>query len=293
MTTRTENPGHERDDGAMSAGFVGRVDYHPYRTARQPSFAPRSPEVSEQEFQQILDLTPLFVTVLGPRRERLYVNRMGLDYLGTTHNRWRDTRPDAELHPEDLEPVQFHWNRAFSNDLSFECEFRSRRRDGTYRWLLGRCTTVRNEEGSVHRWHAAFTDIDERKRAEERLRQEKATFRAVIALDNSRLQRVLDYVAANLMGDMTLENLAAIAGYSTFHFARKFTIATGIPPHRYIGRMRLENAMAELEEGKLPLAEIAFNARFSSQASFTRAFHRAIGMTPNEYRRRRRGEPGF
>jgi AraC family transcriptional regulator len=50
----------------------------------------------------------------------------------------------------------------------------------------------------------------------------------------------------------------------------------------------LENAMAELEAAKLSLAEIAFNAHFSSQASFTRAFHRATGMTPNEYRRRRR-----
>ena len=61
----------------------------------------------------------------------------------------------------------------------------------------------------------------------------------------------------------------------------------GISPHRYISRMRLENAMAELAAGKLPLAEIALNAQFSSQASFTRAFHRATGMTPKEYQRRR------
>jgi AraC family transcriptional regulator len=51
--------------------------------------------------------------------------------------------------------------------------------------------------------------------------------------------------------------------------------------------MRLENAMAELAAGKLPLAEIAFNAHFSTQASFTRAFHRATDMTPKEYQRRR------
>jgi AraC family transcriptional regulator len=50
----------------------------------------------------------------------------------------------------------------------------------------------------------------------------------------------------------------------------------------------MENAMAQLAAGKLPLAEIALNAHFSSQASFTRAFHRATGVTPREYRRRRR-----
>ena len=106
-------------------------------------------------------------------------------------------------------------------------------------------------------------------------------------LDHARLRRVLDHIAANIEDDITLGDLARIAGYSPFHFARKFTLAMGIPPHRYISRMRLENAMAELAARKLPLAEIALNAHFSSQASFTRAFHRATGMTPKEYQRRR------
>jgi AraC family transcriptional regulator len=107
-------------------------------------------------------------------------------------------------------------------------------------------------------------------------------------IDQRRIRRVLDYISANIADDITLENLAAIAGYSAFHFARKFTLAMGISPRRYISHRRLENAMAELAASKLPLAEIALNAQFSSQASFTRAFHRATGMTPKEYRRRRR-----
>jgi AraC family transcriptional regulator len=107
------------------------------------------------------------------------------------------------------------------------------------------------------------------------------------SLDHIRLRRVLDYIAANINDDMTLENLAGIAGYSPFHFARKFALAMGVAPHRYTSRLRLEKAMAELAAGKLPLAEIALNAQFSSQASFTRAFHRVTGMTPKEYRRRR------
>lgn len=106
-------------------------------------------------------------------------------------------------------------------------------------------------------------------------------------LNDIRLRRVLDYIAANIEDDITLGQLAGIAAYSPFHFARKFVLAMGVSPHRYISRKRLEKAMAELAAGKLPLAEIALNAHFSSQASFTRAFHRGTGMTPKEYRRRR------
>jgi AraC family transcriptional regulator len=106
-------------------------------------------------------------------------------------------------------------------------------------------------------------------------------------LDGVRLRRVLNFIEANIKNNITLEDLASIAGYSAFHFARKFAVTMGIAPHRYISHLRLESAMAELTAGKLPLAEIALNAHFSSQASFTRAFHRATGMTPLEFRRRR------
>ena len=108
------------------------------------------------------------------------------------------------------------------------------------------------------------------------------------SLDHVRLRRVLDYIEAHIKDGITLVRLAAVAGYSPFHFARKFTLAMGVSPHRYISRLRLDNAMAELAAGRLSLAEVALNAQFSSQASFTRAFHRAIGVTPKEYRRRRR-----
>jgi AraC family transcriptional regulator len=106
-------------------------------------------------------------------------------------------------------------------------------------------------------------------------------------LDSIRLSRVIDFIYTNISRDITLDHLARIAGYSPFHFARKFTVTMGIAPYRYISKVRLQIAMTELSAGKLPLAEIAFNAKFSSQASFTRAFHRAAGMTPMEYRRRR------
>lgn len=107
-------------------------------------------------------------------------------------------------------------------------------------------------------------------------------------LDNARLRRVLDYIDQHLEKDFTIAALADLAHLSVFHFARMFTAAIGIPPHRYVSQRRLEAAMGMLAAGKLPLAEIAYRSGFSSQASFTRAFRRATGIPPGEYRRHRR-----
>jgi AraC family transcriptional regulator len=106
-------------------------------------------------------------------------------------------------------------------------------------------------------------------------------------IDHARLRRVLNHISANLHEEITLAQLAQVACLSVFHFARTFTRAMGVSPSRYVSRMRLEKAMVEIAAGKLSLAEVAFRARFSSQASFTRAFYRATGLTPGEYRAQR------
>jgi AraC family transcriptional regulator len=111
--------------------------------------------------------------------------------------------------------------------------------------------------------------------------------RSASYLDSVRLRRVFDFIEANIANEISLDNLARVAGYSPYHFARKFTVTMGVAPHRYVSQIRLEIAMAELAAAKLPIAQIALSARFSSQATFTRAFRRATGMTPLEYRRHR------
>ena len=270
-----------RNGGIRAAGARGNL------MSRSPLFespyAEQLKNMREDEYLRLLNLTPLFVTILGPRRQRLYINQVGLDYLGTSTERWRDTLPSAELHPEDLEPVQHYWNQAFLTGLPFECEFRSRRQDGIYRWLLGRVNKVEDAKGEILRWHLAVSDIEDRKRADDILQPEKAPVCVEVGLESIRLKRVLDYIAENFRDNMPIQQLADIAGYSYFHFARKFTITVGISPQRYLARMRLENAMLELAQRKCSLAEVALNAHFSSQASFTRAFHRFTGTTPKQY----------
>jgi AraC family transcriptional regulator len=104
-------------------------------------------------------------------------------------------------------------------------------------------------------------------------------------LDHGRLRRVLTYIQENLAEDITVADLANVACLSIFHFTRAFAAAMGVPPHRYVSQRRLEAAKALIATGKPSLSEIAFNCQFSSQSSFTRAFRRATGMTPAEYRR--------
>lgn len=112
---------------------------------------------------------------------------------------------------------------------------------------------------------------------------------AVRPLDERRLKRVYAYVEDHLDEDIALADLARVACLSLHHFARAFRVAAGIPPHRYISARRLDRARQMLAGSDLSLAEIAFACRFSSQASFTRAFQRQAGLTPGAYRRNRTG----
>jgi AraC family transcriptional regulator len=103
-------------------------------------------------------------------------------------------------------------------------------------------------------------------------------------LDRRRLFRVLDYIEANLEGDLTIDRIASIACLSRYHFARSFKQAVGQSPHRYISAKRLERAKALLVQSNLSLVDIALNLSFSCQANFSRAFRRATGQTPSQYR---------
>ncbi|MCP3413873.1 AraC family transcriptional regulator [Bradyrhizobium brasilense] len=103
-------------------------------------------------------------------------------------------------------------------------------------------------------------------------------------LENGRLKRVLAYVEEHIDDDVTVTELADVACLSVFHFTRAFAAAMGVPPHRYVSQRRLEAAKALLAMNRSSLSEIALKSRFSSQSSFTRAFKRATGVTPAEYR---------
>jgi PAS domain S-box-containing protein len=127
----------------------------------------------EAELRQIVDLAPQLVAVFGPHRERLYANRILLDYLGISLDEWRQ-RSDINdfFHPDDRERVlRAYSDSALPSGGSYEMEFRVRKSSGNYRWFLTRYSAVRDDKGQIIRWYVAATDIEDRKRAEEALQQ--------------------------------------------------------------------------------------------------------------------------
>jgi AraC family transcriptional regulator len=104
-------------------------------------------------------------------------------------------------------------------------------------------------------------------------------------LDRRRLDRVLEYIEANLDYDISVADLAEAACFSLFHFVRAFHLAVGRPPYAYLSERRLDRAKQLLAYSKTSLAEISLTCRFSGQANFTRAFTRAMGLSPGRYRR--------
>jgi formate hydrogenlyase transcriptional activator len=131
----------------------------------------------EMELRQVLDFAPQLIAVFGTHYERFYANRPALDYFGVTLDEWRKTGHGSVAHPDDEKRLLSQWDRALSSGSGFEIEVRFRRNDGVYRWFLIRCNPVRDDQGQVLRWYGACTDIEDRKRAEERLHQENAALR--------------------------------------------------------------------------------------------------------------------
>jgi PAS domain S-box-containing protein len=131
----------------------------------------------EAELRQMLDLTPLYLGVLRHDGSPLYANRASLDYLGMNLDQWRRRMGIGdEVHPDDVERL----NRASSSGSAYELELRVRSGDGTFRWMLSRFNPLYDEKGQITRWYIASTDIDDRKRTEERLQQENVALRQEI-----------------------------------------------------------------------------------------------------------------
>jgi AraC family transcriptional regulator len=105
-------------------------------------------------------------------------------------------------------------------------------------------------------------------------------------LSGRQLGKVLDFIGDNLAssGELSLAEIAAQANTSPHHFSRLFKESTGVSPHQYVIRERVERAKGLLMRD-VPIGEVARMVGFSSQAHLTRHFKRLTGATPARYRR--------
>jgi len=107
-----------------------------------------------------------------------------------------------------------------------------------------------------------------------------------------RLKRATDFMMANVAQSIGLADIAAAAGLSRMHFAAQFRVTTGLQPHEYLQRQRIERTQELLLNTDLPLVEIAFEAGFKTQSHFTTVFSRVVGQTPNAWRQRNSSRAG-
>jgi formate hydrogenlyase transcriptional activator len=132
----------------------------------------------ERELRRITDAIPQAIVVQDPSGHPLYSNQATLDYTGLTMQDVVSSDFRARIfHPEDLERLREERQAGLARGLPFEIEQRARRNDGQYRWFLIRYNPFRDEEGRLVRWYATGTDIDDRKRAEDRTRNENVALR--------------------------------------------------------------------------------------------------------------------
>ncbi len=104
-------------------------------------------------------------------------------------------------------------------------------------------------------------------------------------LPPSQLNRVIDYMKANLAQDLSISDLATLTGMSESHFSRSFKQSTGIPPYRYLMQQRVERAKQLLEDQSITISTIALDCGFANQTHLTKFFRQMTGLTPKAYRK--------
>jgi PAS domain S-box-containing protein len=233
-------------------------------------------EEREKELRQVMDLAPQLVSVNeGPDQKRLYANSGLLDYLGTTLDEWRQASAGSDAHPDDLKRLSAYIARSKSAGSPFEMETRIRKGDGSYRWFLSRFNPMRDDKGNIRRWYVANTDIDDRKRTEERLQEENVALREEID-KTSMFEEIVGSSPALIA---TLSRVSKVAGSDSTVLITgetgtgKELIARAI--HRRSDRSA--NAFVAVNCAAIPRDLIASELFGHERGAFTGAVERRVG----------------
>jgi formate hydrogenlyase transcriptional activator len=230
----------------------------------------------ERELRQITDAIPHNIVVMGPDGTRLYANRTFHEYTGIKPEEVNSDSFHAEkVHPDDLERLTNERQTGLERSEPFEIESRARGKDGRYRWFIVRYSPFRDEQGRLVRWYATGTDIDDRKRREERTQNENLVLREEIERSSmfeeivgssEGLRQVLTQVSKVAPTDSTVLILGETG-------TGKELIARAI--HNL--SKRSTRAFIRVNCAAIPPALVASELFGHEKGSFTGAFQRRLG----------------
>ena len=135
---------------------------------------------SEAKLRQVIDTIPTMAWCNLPDGPNEFLNRQWHEYTGLSPEESHGWGWQAAFHPEDIGPLMEKWQEQLGSGESGEIEARVRRYDGVYRWFLIRMAPFRDESGKLVRWYGTSTDIEDRKQAENKLREEERELRQLI-----------------------------------------------------------------------------------------------------------------
>src|SRR5437899_1969548 len=237
---------------------------------------------SEAELRQIVDVIPQAIVVMTPEGKAIYANRATIEYTGLSLDEVRDDGFRSRVfHPEDLQRLHEYRRKALSSPVPFENEYRLLGKDGKYRWFLIRYNPLLDEKGKVIRWYATATDIDDRKHAEDRMRNETVALREEIVRSSmfeeivgssEALRKVLDQVSRVAPTDSTV----LIQGETG---TGKELIARAI----HNRSKRANRAFIRANCGAIPPSLIASELFGHEKGSFTGALQRRLGRFESAY----------
>ena len=138
---------------------------------------------AERELQLTIDSIPTLVATYGPGGSPIFINQTWRDYSGLSPISVAEAERIGFIHPDDAERVRPERRKSLATGVPFQAEVRLRRADGEYRWHLIHRVAARDESGKIVKWYSVGTDIEDRKRAEQK------------AVEAEReLQRTIDHI---------------------------------------------------------------------------------------------------
>jgi PAS domain S-box-containing protein len=193
---------------------------------------------SEKQLRDVIETIPAMAWTALPDGSNAFTNRQWVEYTGLSVADTAGSGWQAVVHPKDMDRHVEKWRSSLTTGRPFENEMRLRRAaDGKYRWFLVRGVPQRDEQGNILKWYGIATDIEDRKRAEEELRQAQAA-QFEISLETRVRERTR---IARELHDTLLQNFQGL-------LLRFQSVLKMLPERPLEARQRLESALHQAAE---------------------------------------------